>query len=39
MNKINTVLVGYKPGDKVTVKYLRNGEESTVTVTLTGSIG
>jgi S1-C subfamily serine protease len=39
MNRINTVLVGYKPGDKVTVKYLRNGEESTVTVTLTGSIG
>ncbi|MBQ6670277.1 MAG: trypsin-like peptidase domain-containing protein [Firmicutes bacterium] len=39
MNKINTVLVGYNPGDKVTVKYLRNGEEFTVTVTLTGSIG
>lgn len=39
MNRINTVLVGYNPGDKVSVKYLRNGEELTVTVTLTGSIG
>ena len=38
MNKINTIMVSHRTGDKVEVKYLRNGEENTVIVTLTGSI-
>ena len=35
MNKINTVLVAHKVGDKVTVEYLRDKEVKTCEVTLT----
>ena len=33
------LISGYKPGDKVPVTYLRNGKESTVTVTLKNKAG
>lgn len=35
MNKLNQVLVNYKDGDKVELRILRDGEELTVSVTLT----
>ena len=38
MNKINTIMVSHKPGDRVEIKYLRNGEENSVVVTLTGEL-
>lgn len=34
MNKINTILISHKDGDKVKVEYLRDGKTNTTTVTL-----
>ena len=38
MNKLNTVLVTYNPGDTVRIKVLREGEEMTFNVHLTGEV-
>ena len=38
MNKINTILIKFKAGDTVNIEYLREGENKTTKVTLTGSI-
>ncbi|MBQ9890092.1 MAG: PDZ domain-containing protein, partial [Firmicutes bacterium] len=34
MNKINSIIVGYKDGDTVSVTYLREGQEYTADVRL-----
>ena len=37
MNKINSIIVGYKDGDTVTVTYLRGGQEHTAEVRLSSN--